>query len=806
MKKRKLLTLAAAIAVSSSALASPAGNYDTNSWMGDVFEGREHTQLRDIVIPGTHDSGTYNITSSSTLDPKKDWFYELAKGVVADWSVTNNYNIYDQLQHGIRYFDLRIQKIDGEFVMVHALVGMKLSDMLIQVRNFADQHPKEVILLEFANTPDASDIPDMMKMVKYYIGDRMPSNNTTKLSDLTLAELWADDSLDGKNNNVLAAVNDSTAKSLGMFSSASSDGISGGFANTTSSGPLLSHNTNLVTNWNAGSKASLLYTAYTYTPQTDDIVDDIFNNSSSETLEAWSDRFLRPVLGDLVTKLADQGLRSNIIATDFHEYTAVVGVAIQQNTIAPQNEPTTSLVMRKTNSIDQIWNDAGTGADSGSSIWRARTEGGYYPLGDMAVSSHQFPGTRTAYLIKGDQPGVSKPLGYNWVWNDRSSGGNQDISLWKPIAPAGYVCLGDVITNNHGMAPSTDLIRCVHESFTLSAPSIGSSWNDSGSGADYNVSFWQGYASDASALNTRSLRSARSHSNPDRSSFRLINANKASLVADRSHILNSMTTGETYSMNIHTKHYFHCGLEWTGDLGDSHIQAQFDCDNGPDKMLFTATSNPSTASGVTSLNGYLHTKGGKCGMEWDGGLSDGERNAKFDCANGGDELTISSLPGLGVDDVKLSTIGCGLQFSGGGNATTSTRNAKWDCSPAYDSMTLVSTTKESVSAQGNWTNSAGRSESSTGNPSYILKVKKGNNITIDLTSSVDTYLYVREINTNWHTDNDDGGDGHNSRVRFNTYSGSGYDYYRITAATYSSGKSGAFTINASQGESLTIED
>lgn len=106
---------------------------------------------------------------------------------------------------------------------------------------------------------------------------------------------------------------------------------------------------------------------------------------------------------------------------------------------------------------------------------------------------------------------------------------------------------------------------------------------------------------------------------------------------------------------------------------------------------------------------------------------------------------------------------------------------------------------------GSWSNSGGRDRNASGNPSYILTVAEGSNVTIDLMSSVDTYLYIEEITTGWTSSNDDGGDGYNSRLNFNTYSGDGVDYYKITAATYSSGQSGNFTLKASSGISFVPE-
>lgn len=108
--------------------------------------------------------------------------------------------------------------------------------------------------------------------------------------------------------------------------------------------------------------------------------------------------------------------------------------------------------------------------------------------------------------------------------------------------------------------------------------------------------------------------------------------------------------------------------------------------------------------------------------------------------------------------------------------------------------------------QGSWSGSGGRDRTSTNNPSYILTVKEGSNITIDLSSSIDTYLYVEEITTQWQSENDDGGQGYDSRLTFDAYAGEGLDYYKITAATYSSGQTGSFTLKVNTGISLVPEN
>ena len=136
---KKLIRSGLATAISFIGLSSvcvQANAYDTADWVSQVYQQRGDTTLRQMVIPGTHDSATYNFSSSSDLAPDANSIYGAAKGVVSDWGKTQSYNIYDMLQMGIRHFDLRILKHEGQFVNVHGLVGMTMPDVLAQVRQF----------------------------------------------------------------------------------------------------------------------------------------------------------------------------------------------------------------------------------------------------------------------------------------------------------------------------------------------------------------------------------------------------------------------------------------------------------------------------------------------------------------------------------------------------------------------------------------------------------------------------------------------------------------------------------------------
>ena len=79
------------------------------------------------------------------------------------------------------------------------------------------------------------------------------------------------------------------------------------------------------------------------------------------------------------------------------------------------------------------------------------------------------------------------------VWSDKGSGGRHDVSVWRPVAPAGYVALGDVAVRG-GSAPGIDEIYCVREDLVRPATyEDNPTWDDKGSGGKWDASFWRIY-------------------------------------------------------------------------------------------------------------------------------------------------------------------------------------------------------------------------------------------------------------------------------------------------------------------------
>lgn len=106
-----------------------------------------------------------------------------------------------------------------------------------------------------------------------------------------------------------------------------------------------------------------------------------------------------------------------------------------------------------------------------------------------------------------------------------------------------------------------------------------------------------------------------------------------------------------------------------------------------------------------------------------------------------------------------------------------------------------STNSTVLSVQGQWTKpgSGGQNVNATGNPRYSFNVDKAGTVTIDLSSTVDTYLFLLDSSGAMVAQDDDGGSGYNSRIQRNLAQGS----YTLVAASYSTRQTGSFDLSVS---------
>lgn len=154
-----------------------------------------------------------------------------------------------------------------------------------------------------------------------------------------------------------------------------------------------------------------------------------------------------------------------------------------------------TLLVSTTSQYAWIYADNGTGAHMDVSIYRAcPIDTSFFIVGDYAQGNYNAPaGTSMTVKAVNDDPKnplLKAPNGYTQVWNDHGSGGKFDGSIWHPIAPDGYVALGDVCVNGYNM-PVIPNYMCIRKDLVSESTAGKLIWNDSGSGAHMDVSLYQ---------------------------------------------------------------------------------------------------------------------------------------------------------------------------------------------------------------------------------------------------------------------------------------------------------------------------
>lgn len=188
-------------------------------WMRQLAPKIQGKRLGDIVIPGTHGSGSFSWHNTSPVRNQ-----DLA--------------FADQLKRGIRFFDLRVTDstdspalgfTKNTFYLTHdgiSATNQKLVPQLQAVSAFAQSHPKEIIILDFHRLlegiyaiPDkASDMSQdakdrLAECVKDIFSGQLIESASSSTLDLTISSIWST----GKNVLVRQFVDPKNQPQLEIF-------------------------------------------------------------------------------------------------------------------------------------------------------------------------------------------------------------------------------------------------------------------------------------------------------------------------------------------------------------------------------------------------------------------------------------------------------------------------------------------------------------------------------------------------------------------------------------------------------------
>ena len=136
--------------------------------------------------------------------------------------------------------------------------------------------------------------------------------------------------------------------------------------------------------------------------------------------------------------------------------------------------------------FELVWKDRGSGANDDVSFFHPKPPSGYVILGDYVQGNYNNPEGKV--LVARQNENVKKAEGHDPIWDDKGSGADDDFSSWRPKAPQGYKCLGNITVARHGQ-PNKE-IWCVKDDM-VEETSLGNKvWDDRGSAADKDFSAW----------------------------------------------------------------------------------------------------------------------------------------------------------------------------------------------------------------------------------------------------------------------------------------------------------------------------
>ena len=130
-------------------------------WITNLFRDYTHVSLHKILLPGSHDTATYKFDFSIPLKGNKQLFNtvtnnkilgKILKPILTRWSQCHTLNFLEQLNIGIRFFDLRVGYLKNKIYFAHSFATMPMDELIQQIKQFysqSDIHIKEPIILKF---------------------------------------------------------------------------------------------------------------------------------------------------------------------------------------------------------------------------------------------------------------------------------------------------------------------------------------------------------------------------------------------------------------------------------------------------------------------------------------------------------------------------------------------------------------------------------------------------------------------------------------------------------------------------------
>lgn len=145
----------------------PTDNFkNRQDWMRSI---RNDVRLSELALPGTHDAGAF--------------------GNILEVAKCQGMDFVQQLETGVRYFDIRIRHFNNMFRLHHGVVRLVVDfdDFMVNVTNFLNANPSETILFRVREeqNPGGTNTRTIRETLEAYLAQYPKVLRTTDMS-LTL--------------------------------------------------------------------------------------------------------------------------------------------------------------------------------------------------------------------------------------------------------------------------------------------------------------------------------------------------------------------------------------------------------------------------------------------------------------------------------------------------------------------------------------------------------------------------------------------------------------------------------------------
>lgn len=134
-------------------------------WMDYVDDD---IMFNQIIMPGSHDAASYTMKA-------------LAE--------TQSNTIYEQLNNGVRYFDIRVRRDDDRLVIYHSIInGVDYEDVAKDIGRFAKENPSQFFIIDLSTRDGV--INDALIMLDSYASlDNHALSGNNNVNHMTMGDL-----------------------------------------------------------------------------------------------------------------------------------------------------------------------------------------------------------------------------------------------------------------------------------------------------------------------------------------------------------------------------------------------------------------------------------------------------------------------------------------------------------------------------------------------------------------------------------------------------------------------------------------